>query len=985
MENKTDLSCSKKNRNSIKFTRNKKDNINYKKLNTNSEERRKKKSLKRTNFINKQLKYFDISNINNYNDSNTLYNNSANKTVKIIKKNKIKHSSYNCKTLKKNPKRKSIEKKVSINQKKKYKKFSYCKFKDKLNNINIKNKNTINSNQLKLKNYFKDKRNKFTKRNSKRSLSLNEKNNSFFNLKMINDLYIKRYSNSLTKAKNNSFLKDNISNPFKTYNYKKWKINNDKTDNKKKINGNKLIKSFISNNNNYFDATNINEDYSILNNSKNEIIHKYKDFKTSFKNYNYKPKDKESIYNTFLNTFKKEKIYNSMIHCHDKILSNTKMKEYKNKKFLKNNNQNTVKNFNKYLVLKQFENFSPRLSVAQTEKDKNSKNKKSFGEIYRKSLFEVRNKKKFKKNKRDVRNFYSCISDYNSDEKKINHKFNHLIFLIKSNWGNIIIISFNYIKILDKDYQEIPIINSNFDNSKKFVSKYVHGREQKLIIDYDNKKFIKYIEILNGLNDSGIKDLEIKNDIGKILWKGEVPKVNMLLNKPFILNLSNKEGKIYIFNVEKSSEKNINDKNEVKNTIKLKYQICDRIKIKLLENYGNSKYIGLSGIDLYDENDNIINIEENTTTININNIIENKEENKLISNLFNGINNSNDIRNMFIIKKENAFIDIKFSNFIKLKTIIIFNFNSIIYKTFCTKSISIEFYYNETFIKKIIPIFLYLPPLEENINFGQYLIYPSFNTFNLNKFNDLSKIIANKNIFNNDIIFNEEYNYYTPKLPCGYILKIEIMNNWGNNDFVGLNKIILYDENNKEISLSSKINSNEDDKSNYNKKFTRIYLLPFQREIKPDEIPIFLINYKRHNHIYNMNGDTRLYFIFNEYITISKIAFINYNKFYDMAVKDIKILLDGKVLFEGELKNYEINYIYFSKNNSKMSKSLINLHENNNNINSSYEIIKYKNSKNENTNNNNNNNNNNKIMEKDNINNRYNEFIQPNLKILSLK
>jgi hypothetical protein len=163
------------------------------------------------------------------------------------------------------------------------------------------------------------------------------------------------------------------------------------------------------------------------------------------------------------------------------------------------------------------------------------------------------------------------------------------------------------------------------------------------------------------------------------------------------------------------------------------------------------------------------------------------------------------------------------------------------------------------------------------------------------------------------------------------------------------------------------LNHNYDNYKNKkdNNNYTRIYLLPGQNIVQPKEIPLFLINYKRLNHIYNVNGENRLYFIFNECITIRKITIINYNKFLNMAVKDIKILLDGKVIFEGELKNSEPNHIYFYNDKNSLSKSINDLHKRN-------QI--YSKLKNDADNNNN-----------KNDNSRYNEFIHPNLKILSLK
>ena len=75
------------------------------------------------------------------------------------------------------------------------------------------------------------------------------------------------------------------------------------------------------------------------------------------------------------------------------------------------------------------------------------------------------------------------------------------------------------------------------------------------------------------------------------------------------------------------------------------------------------------------------------------------------------------------------------------------------------------------------------------------------------------------------------------------------------------------------------------------------------------------------NDVENDLGENRIYFIFNECITLSKICIHNYNKYLDIAAKDIKIFLDDNIIFEGELNNVTINTIYFSENNNYNNKN----------------------------------------------------------------
>ena len=74
---------------------------------------------------------------------------------------------------------------------------------------------------------------------------------------------------------------------------------------------------------------------------------------------------------------------------------------------------------------------------------------------------------------------------------------------------------------------------------------------------------------------------------------------------------------------------------------------------------------------------------------------------------------------------------------------------------------------------------------------------------------------------------------------------------------------------------------------------------------------MFLAKYNYFNSSKNKEGENRIYVIFYNYIILSKIHIVNYYKYDEIAAKDIKILIDDKIIFEGEL-NKKDNDIYFS-------------------------------------------------------------------------
>ena len=277
---------------------------------------------------------------------------------------------------------------------------------------------------------------------------------------------------------------------------------------------------------------------------------------------------------------------------------------------------------------------------------------------------------------------------------------------------------------------------------------------------------------------------------------------------------------------------------------------------------------------------------------------------------------------MFLTTNYKAFIDIEFKQEIKISKIIIYNYNNNIYKDCSTKGMLIYFYHNKKSNKINKPIYLYLPPGEEHIDYGQVLLYP----FNNNSLYDkkINKYLKYLNLADYKMIYNEDYQYYSPYLPFGYILKIELFSNYGNRNYIGIESIQLFDEDNNEINLELSLtkkdfkdNSNEyDNDPNYNININenlspRLFILPEAKRINPYNRPLILSKLNKFKNINNNFGEKRIVFIFNECVALSKISINNYNKNIDISAKEIKILLDENIIFEGVLKKLEINNIYF--------------------------------------------------------------------------
>ena len=801
--------------------------------------------------------------------------------------------------------------------------------KDNINNQSLEKSMEINFSKTK-NNLYKSRANQNTIKNNYNYLNSSENSSKAKNTFLINKKYITR-ENSLSK--NKTLLLDNISNI-------KYKIINEKN-----IPLNKKVNIII----NYFEF-------------KEPRFKRYFNSTKNCNNYSYNYK--EYYYKTLKNNNELIKEVNSI-----KSLSINS-----NKNIIKKNTNTKKENPNYFTYTSR----------------KQCKLKKLYNlKTYKKSIYSS-----------DVKKVITSIFENDDDNDNVNNNMNKTIILIKSNWGNLNKINFISINLIDKSNEKVIINKANYDITKPYINKYNKGEIIKLIFYYDIKNKVKNIEIINGFDDSGIKSIIIENEEEEIVWRGIVPKKNIISNKPYIILLNNikkniknkkkvkrtnfsfekespgspvkniispssnnnfnktfintiykkrnninntflknssyeKRNKIKLFinsnqnkinnkeinetyfNIKETYDRDNSDKNIFPNIVphfsklsntnqkKLKlsnidYQICDRIKIKLLNNYGNLKYIGLSGIEFYDENNSLIDINSNIINIKTNQKTINNKRKKLLNNLFNGKNDSTDEKDMFITKYDKydeAFIEIDFKQKLKIKKIIIFNYNSNIFKDCGTKIISFIFYKNRKTEKIIKGIYLNQNIGEEGIEYKQILKYPFNDCHGINKYKILKKEIK-YNLLHSIIIYNKEYDYYCPSYPCGFIIKLLMINNYGNNEYIGLEEIKLYDEQKNEIILSS-----EDEYIEENN-IQKIFLLPENYVINPKNKPIFITKFK--------NEIKRIYIIFNNLIMLSKISIINYYKYEEIAVKDMKIFIDENLIFEGQL-NKKLNEIFFSK------------------------------------------------------------------------
>jgi len=136
--------------------------------------------------------------------------------------------------------------------------------------------------------------------------------------------------------------------------------------------------------------------------------------------------------------------------------------------------------------------------------------------------------------------------------------------------------------------------------------------------------------------------------------------------------------------------------------------------------------------------------------------------------------------------------------------------------------------------------------------------------------------------------------YEAPYLPTGFVFKLQLISNWGDQKTIGLNGIILYDQLNRVISdyVTPKVvsypiaeDSNENNLNNIinNNKKVRSWSTDY-------------IN-KNLSHSEGLQP-VSLYFVFERPVTIAKMHFINYTINPLCGVKDFIIFCDDSIIYQ---------------------------------------------------------------------------------------
>ena len=354
------------------------------------------------------------------------------------------------------------------------------------------------------------------------------------------------------------------------------------------------------------------------------------------------------------------------------------------------------------------------------------------------------------------------------------------------------------------------------------------------------------------------------------------------------------ENKISILSLSENQNMLLFKRNNSEDT--LPYILFQKIKINILSNYGNKSFVGLAGLNLIDMHNKIIEIEKALSILaypkDLRTIYQNKNDNRIFENIFNGINNTIDENNMWLtVMNPYPYIEICFEKPMTLSKIEIWNFNEALSLDKGTKEIEIMFDSDEN--RK------YCIMLWKGLGIDYFNYYQTI-------FVEKLPEITNKTI---QLKYNHlKFKYNTNYLPIGFVIKIIFIKNFGDRNFISLKNMEFYDENNKKLDKYIIINDN----INMNKKGFFYYHDLFDFKKNEDSICNNLI-----------------FVCFEEIVQIKYIKLENTNneKLIKSSTRYIQIYIDDILIFEGILNQTGESILLFDKKDTNDFKNIVNINK----------------------------------------------------------
>jgi len=330
------------------------------------------------------------------------------------------------------------------------------------------------------------------------------------------------------------------------------------------------------------------------------------------------------------------------------------------------------------------------------------------------------------------------------------------------------------------------------------------------------------------------------------------------------------------------------------------------VEVNILETWGDLYYVGLTGIELYNEKNQKISFKVTSSPKDLNCLPGYTGDYRTVDKLIDGINNTTDDKHMWLIpytKNKNHRITMTLPKSMYISEIKFFNYNKSLEDTYRgAKTFTISV--NNKLVTPNTGIHLRKAPGLPNIDFGHSITLPYTKGWTTNEIT----------YYNNhkDVSSYIVQDYITTKLPTGLTFNILLYSTYGDIHYIGLNGLEMYDLLGRPLLQSGNVSY-------------KIYAIPSSvKEVKGLECDIRTLDKLTDGHNDTLDDrhmwlaplqSTRLHFNkkkevqepnmisvnFETQVALSGVRIWNYAKTPSRGVQEFAIFCDGAIIYRVKL------------------------------------------------------------------------------------